>query len=853
MFNNFDEFVKSKIAEKEELFAKIRLYNRKRGTIRDSVKKHTLWVDKIIKEYLSGQKEIEKKFCAVALGGYGRSQLNPYSDLDIMLLTKIDINEDIVRNLYDILYSLGYECYIATRNIDECIELSKKDDTIKTSLFDSRYIVGNKILYKEYNNILIKDIINYKKRDFIDRKLEYMEKRYSQYGNTVFVLEPNIKEGVGSLRDYHTLNWIGKVQLYTKSILDMKKKNIISQEDYIQMRNSLYFLWQMRNALHFLTNKKTDILYLDLRDKVASEMGYESSKRFSAQERLMRKYYYHARSIERITQKYLDLMLKKDSMSKKSFFISNDILLDKQKICNKSKLLDIFDVLIMFYYSALYGVGVSLESLDKMKKITSLNIRKKQKDKNIAFTFRNILSLDKPISKTLRIMHESGFLDRYIPEFGNICCLSEFSLYHKYTVDEHSIQAFEHLDKLYSFDIPKTFITRLSYIWKTLPPHDRFILRLAVLLHDIGKIKKENHAIVGAELAKNVAKRLNLGNDLTEKLIFLIKNHLLISQTISTRDIDDPKTLSDFVLIVNDKNKLKLLSLLSYVDMKSVNDNVWNSWRESLIEALYLKTVYYLEDKNYDEFLRINAKESRRIIKSIVGKDYENLVEEFPDNIFNDIDDESMSKYIKNIQDTKKSVFIYKTGKDIDKLIVYYKNEFGFFHKISGVLACFNINIISAKSYNLKNGMIVDVFNVNIPKDYTIDAISIENMLNDVENGKIDLNQRVLSKKSVFLSRTQKAKLEISLSQIDVVVDNDLSDMYTVIRVYAQDRIGLVYDITKVFYKFKMHIGMFILDTKGAIAVDTFYVVDERYKKIYLDKLVNLIKSGLYEVLSFEI
>ncbi len=847
----FQEFVDRKLEEKNTLFSEIRILNRKKGSIKDSVKKHSLWVDSLINEYFS-LIDYKNNICAVALGGYGRSQLNIHSDIDVMILSNGNIDDSLVRGLYDIFYSLGYECFISVRTPKECVVLSKKDDTIKTSMYDSRFLCGDKTLYRHYEKLLNDKIIEENKNEFIEKKMEYMKNRYATYGNTVFVLEPNIKEGVGSLRDYHTLIWIGKTLFSTKNLLDMKKKRIINQEDYTKMKISIYFLWQLRNALHFVSSRKTDILHLDLRDKIASEMGYEPSKRFSAQERLMRKYYYHARYVERITQKYLDIFLNNQpNISKDKIYLTQDILLDNKIFCKKDNV-SVLDTFLIFYYSALYNADISVETMDKMKRVIIYDLRKHKKDKISAFIFRDTFSFNKSVVKTIRIMHESGFLDRYIPEFGNICCLSEYSLYHKYTVDEHSIQALKHLEALYDFDIPKTFLTRLSYIWKNLKPHDRFILRLAVLLHDIGKIKKEKHEIVGANLVKKIAKRLNLGKDLTDKLVFLVENHLLINIIISTRDIEDPKTLKDFVAIVDNKNKLNLLSLLSYADMKAVNDNVWNSWRESLIESLYLKTVYYFEDKNYDEYIKINAKDSKRRIKAMLDKKYEQLIEEFPDNIFNDIDDKSMSKYIKNIYDTNNNVFIYKTGKDTDKLLIYYKNEFGLFHKISGILACFNINIISAKSYNLKNGMILDIFDVHLPNNYSVNALDIENMLRDVESGKEDLNKCVLAKKSTFLSRTERAKLEISLSQINVIVDNDLSDMYTVIRVYAPDRIGLVYDITKVFFKFKLHIGVFILDTKGAIAVDTFYVVDDKYKKIYLDKLVNLIKSSLYEVLSFE-
>ncbi len=843
-------FLEKKQEEKLKLFGYLEELNKKRSGVRDVVKIHSGWVDDVVREHLLSVDLPKKGICAVALGGYGRKQLNLYSDIDIMFLVEDNVNDEVVKELYDIFYYLGYECYIATRTSEECVILSKQDDTIKTSLYDARFLYGSFSMFKRFESVLINDIIKNESDRFIQAKLEYMDRRYKNYGNTIFVLEPNIKEGVGALRDYHTLLWIGKTLFLTKNVLDMKKRGIISKDDYFHMKHSLYFLWQLRNALHFVTSKKTDILHLDLRDKVAKQMGYEGSGRFDAQERLMRKYYYNARYMERIVRKYLDIFLNKNKTEKKSFYINNHISYGNECIFSEKEEMSVEDVFYIFYYSALYDAAISLNTTDKIKKIINSDIRRNRKNETAAFVFREILSMKKPISKTIRIMHEAGLLDKYIPEFGNICCLSEYSLYHKYTVDEHSIQALEHLDLLYDFDVPKTFLARLGYLWKNLQPHHRFVLRLAVLLHDVGKIERADHASVGAKLARIVAKRLNIGKDLEDKLVFLVENHLLISRTVSGRDVEDPKTLSDFVAIVGSKENLILLNLLNYADMKAVNDNVWTSWRENIVESLYVQALYHFEDKNYDEFLKANAKESKRRIRAVIGNSYKETIEEFPDSIFKDIDTNNAAQYIKDIHDTKRSVFIYKTHSGIDKLIVYYKNEFGLFHKISGVLACFDINIISAKSYDLKNGMIVDIFDVTMSKHYDVEAEKIEDMLKDVESGKINLDECVIAKKNVFLSRSEKAKLEISLVSIDVNVDNDLSDLYTVISIKAPDRIALVYDITKVFLKFKLYIGMFILDTKGAFAVDTFYVADEHFKKIYSDKFINLVKSGLYEILS---
>ncbi len=846
------EFVAEKQKEKEKLFALLKEKNRSKKGSREVIKKHTLWVDNTIKQYISSNGIKKSDRCIVALGGYGRRQLNPYSDIDIMLLVKEtdEPTEELIKDLYDIFYSLGYTCSVSTRTIQECIKLSDEDVTIKASLLDSRLIYGDTALYRDYLSAIQKQVIAKNREKFIEAVLEYREKRYSAFGNTIFVLEPNIKEGVGSLRDYHSLIWIGKVKFASKNMLALKKEGRMSEEDYVQLRNALHFLWQLRNALHFITDKKTDTLHLDLREKVATQMGIGPSSRFSASERLMRRYYYHARKMQKLTEKYMELYTSSKQQPEESrpIFIDKSTYLKSDRLHYKgdTTLHALFTVL---FYAVLYEAKIDERGRELFLKEIREKTAGKRKDEHLAFIFRSMLMLDKPVTHVLRTMHDTTLLDRYIPEFGNICCLTEYSLYHKYTVDEHSLQAINNLDELYNVDIPGRFIMRLAYLWKHLQPHDRFILRLAVLLHDIGKIKKEKHEIVGAKLAQRVARRLSVGVELENKLLFLIENHLLIPRLVSERDLDDTKTLNQFLSVVDDKEKLDLLMLLTYADMKAVNDNVWNSWKESLIESLYLKSAYYFENKSYDEYLNLSAKESKRRIKALLGENYIDLIEQMPNSIFRDIDSESMARYIKDIKDTKRSAFLYRTGKDTDKLIIYYKNEFGLFNKISGVLVCLNINIVSARSYDLKNGMILDIFDITLPEE-PVEAREIEELLRKADSRAIDLNECVDSKRSVFLSRTERAKLKISLAEVDVRVDNGISDLYTVIRIKAPDRIGLIYDITKVFLSFRLYIGMFIVDTKGAVAIDTFYVVDEHLRKIYSEKEIGMIKSALYGILS---
>ncbi len=845
-------FIEKAKKSKEELFDRLRILNRKRGKVRYIIKEHTKWADNMMKAFcfkFLGEKIGD--LAVVALGGYGRKQLNPNSDIDILVLVKNKeaVSDKDIRAINDFLYALDYECGVSVRTISECVNLSEENDMIKTSLFDSRFICGSEKLFNEYNKVLQKDIIDKNVESFVNSKISFLKTRYKRFGNTVFVLEPDIKEGVGGLRDYNTLIWISKALFHTKSALDMKKRRILENEDYQKLRNSLYFLWQLRNALHFATGKETDTLYLDMRENIAFEMGYENSKNASASEKLMRKYYYHTIGLKIIVLKYLEIFELKKSVSINLHFfkIDNKIAINNGKIGFYKDVETVEDLFLLFYYSAMYDIDIEISSLNAAHKIVLKYTSSKKDDRFISFIFREFLSLNKRINKQIKKMHEIGLIDKYIPEFGNICCLSEYSLYHKYTVDEHSIKALEYLDELlYADDASKNFLTRLKNILYSLSKHNLFVLRLALILHDIGKIKAEHHENVGAELSKHIADRLDIGDDLKNKLVFLIKHHLLINQIISTKDIDDPKTLQDFMNIVDDKNKLNMLMLITFADMNAVNDNVWTPWRENLIESLYIKTIYAFDNKNYYEFLELHVKETKRRMRQLLGE--HSMLDILPNSIFNDEDFDTLYDFIKTISSTNKTIEVYTKDYGISKVFAYYKNEFGLFNKISGILTCQDLSIISGKSYTLKNDMIIDVFNVYHEKEELSSEI-IDNFIKDVDSKKISLDECILRRNKKFLSRTQKAKIALSIDKINLKVNNEVSDIYTSITIYAPDRMGLLYDITSVFLEFSLFIGMFILDTKGEIAVDTFYVTDANSRKIYSKKKIDLIKSRIYEVL----
>ncbi|SDC98420.1 UTP--GlnB (protein PII) uridylyltransferase, GlnD [Desulfurella multipotens] len=844
---NLLEFADIKLKQKKILFEQLRSLNKKTKSGRSLLKIHSKWVDEVIQEFYKNFSQNTQN-CIVALGGYGRNQLNPYSDIDLMILyTKLDNSiEKLSKDLSDLLYKLGYDTSVIVRTPKDCFELSKKDDTIKTSLMDSKYICGNQKLFLRYEFIL-KKIIEMDKVSYVKTKIESYQIRHAKYGNTVFVLEPNIKEGVGGLRDYHSVVWIYKAIFNTKNALDMKKHNLMTDFDYEILTSALYFLWRLRNAMHFVANGKNDILYLNLREAIASEMQIYASSYFSAQERLMRKYYYYARKMQDVCEKLINKAAIYISENKNPVVFEID---SKTKVVNNHLEfyddLNLYNILILFYYSVRYCVNLSFDT------IYSINTTNISNQKNDPFTFklfRLIFSYPKPIYKQIYQMHKSNLLNKLIPEFGKIYCLSEYSMYHKYTVDEHSLQALYFLDKLFEKKTDSPFIMRLQHIFLSLNERDLFLLRFAVLLHDIGKLKKQKHEVLGAEMSLKISDRFGLGKELKQDLYFLIKNHLLLNRVISYQDIDDTKTVLNVLNTVKDKRMLNLLVLLTYADMNAVNDNVWSKWKEQLLETLYIRLILSLEKKDQNFLILTDAKKKKKnLLNQIQEKDILDFLNRIPESLIFDMDEQTILQLLKTFSKPQKNNYFMVEQKDeYARLFVLAKEKIGLINKIAGIMLCANASIILGKTYTLDKNNTIVVFTT---KNKNLDENYIEELFLKSEEDESFLDECARKNTNKFLNRLEKTKIEMSIKRIEVEVDNNQSDIYTVVRIHAPDKLGLLYDITKVFKDLEIFIGSIIIDTKGEVAVDTFYVLSSGFKKIYDSKFIDLLKARLYEILS---
>lgn len=844
---NLQNFIQTKLSEKKVLFEQLKSLNKKLKSGRSLLKIHSKWIDDLIKEYYNNFSNI-KNICIIGLGGYGRNQMNPKSDIDLMILyVKLDNNiEELSKNLSDLLYKLDYEVSILVRTLKDCFVLSKKDETIKTSLMDSKFICGDEKLFLRYECVL-KRIIDSDKIAYVQAKIEAYHTRHSKYGNTVFVLEPNIKEGVGGLRDYHNIVWIYKAIFNTKNALDMKKRNLLSDFDYEKLTSALYFLWRLRNTMHFATNNKNDVLYINLRETIANEMVFYPSSYFSAQERLMRKYYYYARKMNDVCDKLINKAINYISGNRKPVLIEID---DKTKLVNSTiefhGQFNLNNILYLFYYSLRYGTPLSFEMLHI---INTTNVSNQKNDPLAIKILRIIFSYKKPIYRQIYQMHKCNLLNKLIPEFGRIYCLSEYSMYHKYTVDEHSLQALYFIDDLFDKKNDSAFTLRLQHILLSLDERDLFLIRFATLLHDIGKLKRQKHEYVGAQMSMEIADRFNIGEQLKRDLYFLIENHLLINRIISYQDIDDTKTVINALNTIKDKRMLNLLILLTYADMNAVNDNVWSKWKEQLMETLYIKLILALEKKDQNEFLILETrKKKKNIAKQIKENSIIEFLEHMPGNLLYDTDEQTILQLINRFsKSTEEPHILIERKNNYTRLFVFEKEKIGLINKIAGIMLCANASIILGKTYSLYQDLTIVAFTTNkkdLEEDYIIE------LLIKAEQDESFLDECAKKNENRFLNRLEKTKIEMSIKRIDVEFNNNLSDVFSVVRIHAPDRLGLLYKITKVFKDLEIFISSIIIDTKGELAVDTFYVLSSNLKKIYDIKLTDLIKVKLYEILS---
>ena len=776
-------------------------------------------------------------FALLATGGYGREELAPFSDIDIMFFAQDRASAETAERILYKLWDSGLEISHAFRTADECIEEAFKDIRTRTSLLEARYVAGDEKLYNRFRNEVYPVITHKKKKAFIRDKLKEMEKRHLESGDSVFLLEPHIKEGEGSLRDIHTLYWLSKVVFRLEKISDLS--SFMGEYDYKRLFKAYDFMLRLRYCLHLESKRRNDVLSFEYQKNVSTCLGFKNSKKFSGPERMMRYYYLKSKVIKDLTRQIILLCSRQYMPVFKNLNIrkiTDEFSVSAGKlISTKHNLLEANTDKIMecFYLYAREGRKFS-DALKERIKSHLLRINKRTRGSSVSIHYFLEIFRSRHVYDTLREMHETGVLGRFIPEFGALRCLVVHEPYHMYTVDEHTLLAIKNLENLITTNYGN--LEELREIINSVEKLD--LLFLALLFHDIGKAAGKYHEEEGYRRLKNILDRFNLDGRKRVTIEFLVKNHILMSRLAMTRETSDIDVIARFADTVGDLEKLKALYLITYADMSAVNPRFWTSWKAYFLRDLYLSAKEYLSGIKEDKAEYLKSLQS--FSPEIRPEELLRFIDDMPERYLLST---SKSKVIADYELKNKAVWEFFSiridirSEGVTEIAICTKDAPGLFSRIVGFLSSKSLNIFSGNIFTGKSGIVIDKISISNWKD-----IWWEGLEKDIEEG---LRGIIIDEKPVHL--VQRREERNSLFDLFIELDNETSPMFSIIEIFTQDRLGLLYDISKVMYEKGVNIVSARIHTESGLAQDIFYVQTNN-KKI-ADSLIQELLSELWTLL----
>ena len=816
------------------------------------VREITVMTDTLIRKlFRSITKDLSKNgkgkehLTLMAIGGYGRGELNPHSDIDLMFLYSGKDQarvEDIAQKLLYFLWDMRLDVGYSVRNLQDCVEMAAADTTVRTALLDARVLAGSRILAKDFEKVMLTQILTKRSDSFIREKVEELRKRREKYGSSVYLLEPNVKESEGGLRDLHTALWVAKIKYKVSDSKELIVKGIMTDEDLASYNEALSYLWRIRNELHFHSGRKNDQLTFEAQTRLAAFFGYEDSGKNLAVEEFMRDYYLHATKVEHISSSLITLCSRRDEGAFKIlgyfirrpigegfYILKGELVIPDESAVEK----DPARLMKLFEYAQKHDVAISVNAKALVRRSLHLVNDKFRRSKEVNQSFFNILRSDKGVSETLRLMHHLEFLNRFIPEFGHIFCKVQHDLYHIYTVDIHSLFAVEEIVKLLRGERQKELplLTRLAR-----EVDKRELLLLAVLFHDIGKGEGGGHAEKGAAMMPTIARRMGLSREDSERLEFLVRSHLLMAHIAQRRDLHDEKMIIQFARQMEKSENLKMLYLLTYADIRAVGTDVWTEWKAMLLQELYEKSFNVLERGDFQlEARSERVKSVKRKVLELLGTDYP--VPAVKEELRAMTTRHLLSNPSRVIAEHVKLLLLLEHEKIVTQ--VFHEPEGGYssftictldvpalFSMITGVMAANGINILGAQIHTSSNGKALDILQVNSPQGFVITDENrwkrVEDDLRQVLTGKIQVGNLVAKRQRPTLLAERPKPLFPSR----VEIDNEVSSDYTVIDIITHDKVGLLYRITSTLSELGLYIGISKISTKVDQVADVFYVRD---------------------------
>lgn len=856
------------------------------ATGHEIVSAYTTLIDRLIvriaevasQDYSLRYPSLDPRCALVAQGGYGRAELNPQSDIDLLFLYHWKVTPYVEAVAEKVLYTLwdaGLTVGHATRGITESMRMASKDMKIRTSLLDARFLCGDEALYAEFDKSVGDYLTTKNGEQFIREKLAESEDRHERYGGSVYLLEPDVKESEGGLRDIHTALWIGKMKLRIRAVDDFARHGVIQAADLEALKSARDFLWRVRNELHFHSKKHQDQLTFEEQEIVAQSLGFRDNGKVKGVEAFMRRYYLEASEISRISTLIIHRLTEPSeppqwqwrgraagvagtevrpgvALSRRTLWVTDPSVFSAQP-----------ETLIAIFADAeKHKAELSHETRELVRQHLSFIDENFRRSAKVNAVLLEILRYKERVYETLSEMHRVGLLGALIPEFGRLLCMALHDLYHIYTVDQHSLRLVKELERLKAGELRDQLplLTQLARETEKIE-----ILYLGSMFHDIGKGLGGGHSEKGRDIARRIAERVGLNVDDTAQLEFLVLHHLQYAHTAFRRDIEDEKLVRDFAKTMGNASNLQMLYLLTYADMKSVGPQVWNHWKSSLLEQLYLSSLQVLEEMEKGEapsedrlsrIRRIEERVERQLSARHPPQRIRAFLDAMPERYFLTTPEDEVPGHFELIEQFKDQLYVsavrHFPDREFSEIAICTTDRPGLFANIAGVFAAMGLDILGARIITRKDGLILDVFRIshmNMP-----DAVMkpekwdrVRALLEGVLAGEIDVARAVeqSEKPSLFKRRAPKVPTAIQ-------IDNHASEDFTIVEVYTQDRIGVLFTITHTLHRLGLSIHLAKISTNVDQVADVFYVADEQGRKIADAGRLEAIRRGLYQALVTE-
>ena len=783
-----------------------------------------------------------ERVAVLAVGGYGRAEMAPHSDVDLLFLTPWKITpwaESVIESMLYMLWDLRLKVGHASRTVKDCLRLGREDITIRTALLEYRFVAGHAPLAEDLGERLWNDLFRNTGPEFIEAKLAERAERHRRQGGQRYVLEPNVKEGKGGLRDLQTLYWIGKYLHRVPSPEGLVAAGLFTQDEFETFARAETFLWAVRCHMHHVTKRATDQLTFDLQVLVAERMGYVDAGGRRAVEHFMQDYFRHATRVGELTRIFLtelEARHAKPEASIKGLFRRKkrvrpglklvqgriDVESASDFVADKLNLLRIFEEALRTGYllhpDAMRLIAANLNRIDDDMR----------SDPEAVQIFLDLLLKHGNPERALRRMNELGVLGAFIPEFEPIVAMMQFNVYHHYTVDEHTIQCISTLAQIERGEL----IEELPVASRILGDGvNRRILYMALFLHDMGKGRPEDHSILGAQIARRVAPRLGLSAEESETVEWLVRYHLLMSDIAQKRDLSDPRTVRDFAKAVKTRERLDLLTVLTVCDIRGVGPGTWNNWKAMLLRQLYRDTATALEGGLESLNRAQREDEAKRALRDVLTdwepKDLRAETARHYAPYWQGLTTETQAVFarlLRGLRDDEIRIDLHpEVARDATRACFALADHPGIFSRLAGALALVGANVVDARTYTSKDGYATAVFWIQDVegKPYEVAKLPrLRGMIDKTLNGEIKARDALKDRDKV---RKRESQFRFPTH---IVFDNEGSEIYTIIEVDTRDRPGLLFDLTRTLALNNIYIASAVIATYGAQVVDTFYVKD---------------------------